>query len=300
MIVDVSTGKVLFDKLVGQPNTHDDPKAAYTTWADELGLPSSVTLPGLYLGDDGVGEIQLGFTPTIEGVSDKLMQSGEGSIAFYTSEPDGSVTSLLRPLKKVLDEQVNVTRDFTSRALNQPWLITCKHPMTDSRSQNGLWQKTTSEAILYIEWLPYGGGLGVTKLAIRISRGSLEVVFQSDTKDGAYFQTFLLDPSSSSGQAIAGDGNMGLQLTPLTVYCYKTQPLQRIFGTVMGMNGQPASNRVRVYDRRSGELSADGLSDPVDGTYSLEVPSGEYYLVCLDDSGDDLNALIFDRVLSVE
>lgn len=59
---------------------------------------------------------------------------------------------------------------------------------------------------------------------------------------------------------------------------------------------------VRVYDRATGALLAETISSSEDGSFSIPIYSNDpVYVVALDDdSGDDYNAIIFDRVIPIE
>ena len=72
-----------------------------------------------------------------------------------------------------------------------------------------------------------------------------------------------------------------------------------ITGTVEE-DGVFVERTVRLYKRSTGELVDEGISDSVDGGFSLITPDQtEHYVVALDDISDvtDYNALIYDRVI---
>ena len=74
-----------------------------------------------------------------------------------------------------------------------------------------------------------------------------------------------------------------------------------ITGTVEE-DGVFVERTVRLYKRSTGELVDEGISDSVDGGFSLITPDQtEHYVVALDDISDatDYNALIYDRVIPV-
>ena len=74
-------------------------------------------------------------------------------------------------------------------------------------------------------------------------------------------------------------------------------PYDYIFRGVIKEKGMPAQRKVMLYRRSSGEL-INSMISAADGFYYLTTPyNEEHYIVVLDDdSGDEYNALIQDRV----
>ncbi|GGP37270.1 hypothetical protein GCM10009347_01540 [Shewanella algicola] len=303
MITDVATGIELFPSITEVVNTYPTPADAYNAWANELGLDADSTLSGLLRSDDGSTEIDLGFITTIGGTSTKLMQSTEGSIAVWLND-DAGVINTARPITAITSEQSSVTRAYQSRSGNNPPIIfNFKNPTTDSGSWSPKWNKTQDTAIIYCEWASYSNqNANNSKVAIRIKQGSIEIVCMADSAStGSKFQIFMMDSSSTSGTAVANSNNFATALVPDVTRTFTSVILKNIRGNVTGTDGQPIDTIVRVYNRDTGRLAVEGVSDSQTGEYSLQVPDGEYYVVCLDGSvADDLNALILDRITPVE
>jgi len=74
-------------------------------------------------------------------------------------------------------------------------------------------------------------------------------------------------------------------------------PYDYIFRGIIKEKGMPAQRKVMLYRRSSGEL-INSMTSAADGFYYLTTPyNEEHYIVVLDnDSGDEYNALIQDRV----
>ncbi|WP_434939135.1 hypothetical protein ACRWQN_17475 [Shewanella sp. HL-SH8] len=302
MIVDIKTGVELFPDINEITNTYLSPIAAYEAWAGELGLNPATDLGGLIRADDGSTEIDVGFITTIGGNSTKVMQSSEGSIAVWLNDSVG-ISNTSRAISGVIPQHTTVPRAYQSRAGNNPPLIfNFKNPTIDSGSWAPKWNKTLDTAIIYCEWASYGSqSVNNSKVAIRLSKGEIEIVCMADAAStGSKFQIFMMDSTSNSGTAIDGNGNFGLLLSPNVVYTFTSVLPLNINGHVTDVDGQPTSSPVRAYYRSNGNLAASGMSDQVTGYYSLQVPDGEYYVVCLDSGINDLNALILDRVIPVE
>ena len=68
--------------------------------------------------------------------------------------------------------------------------------------------------------------------------------------------------------------------------------------------GDFVERTIRLYERSTGGLVDETISNSVDGTFFFGLVGGEteHYVVTLDDTSDatDYNALIYDRVLGVE
>jgi hypothetical protein len=300
MITDITTGVELFSDINEVAVTHIDADAAYTAWAADLGVSSTATLSGLTNADDGSAEIDLGFVYTLGGVETKLMQSTEGSIGFYTKT--GGFVNTSRPISKVLPEQVNVSRAYTTRSLNPSMIINCKIPSVDSKSYDTKWQKTGDTAILFIKWSAYGNSLSNrVDVALKISQGSLDIVCSASTDTGVMLQIFMMNSTNTSGQAIAGNGNFGKTLLSSTTYQFSTAIPKRISGNVTDSTDSPSAQIVRAYDRDTGKLLDQTLSDAITGFYELSIVGAPTcYVVCLDDSASMLNALIIDRIIPVD
>jgi hypothetical protein len=299
MIVDTKTGLSIFLDILEITPTHLDATSAYATWASELGVSDTTSLPGLTNTDDGSAEIDLGFSYTIDGTDTKLMQTSEGSIGFYASP--SSYLNASRPITGVIPDQVNVTRAYTTRSLNPSMIINCKHPSVDSKSYATKWQKTDDTMIMFLKWSSYNNSeVNRVDFAMKMSKGNLEVVCNTNTNSGAYFQIFLMDSTGSSGQALSGNGNFAKVLLPSNTYQFKTVIPKLLSGVVIGSDGLFASRQVRAYDRITGNLVGSTTSDEVDGSYSITtVVNSGHYVVCLDDSDGDINAIIFDRVIPI-
>jgi len=301
MITDVMTGKRLFPDIVELPNSYANAGAAYVQWANDLGVSSIDTLPGLVNGDDACVEIDAGFIYAIDGVTTQLMQSTEGSIGFYIDTPLGTLGNNSRPITAIIPEQRNVTRAYTSRnSVNPSFIINCKNPTQDSQSSSGKWQKTSDTLILFIRWTQYGNAnLNNVDVALKLSKGSVELVC-TPFASTIFFQCFLMNSTNSSGQALAGNGNYGKALTINTTYTFKSVLPATISGNVLGDDGLPLSTKVRAYDRETGLLTGEAVSD-ANGDYTIQLYSTEpQYVVCLPSHTSDLNALINDRVIPIE
>lgn len=302
MIIDPKTGKQIFNDIVEITPLHANALLAYSAWATELGLSDTATLPGLVQADDAATEIDIGFPTAIDGLSSKIMQSTEGSIGIYVDEPPGSVSSSGRAITAVAPSQVSVPRAYTSRAtINPSFVINCKSPNVDSKSYNGKWVKTADAAILFISWSQYGNSnLNKTDLAIKFSRGNIELVCTAGTDAGSYIQFFIMDSTSASGQALVGNGNFGKQLTPSNTYQFRSVSLKKISGQVIGENGTGIITDIRAYLRSNGLLVGSTTSDS-SGDYLIETAfPDEHYVVCLAEDSSALNALVFDRVIPID
>ncbi|MBO2563810.1 hypothetical protein [Shewanella algae] len=299
-VVNPITSTTIFDYLGETTNTFTDVSSAYSAWAAELGLSDTDSLPGLAAGDDSCSEVSLNFVPSKYGLSSKVMVGSEGSFGIYFNEPGGSAGSQSRPISGVSGIHQNVTRNFNSRPRNPAVIFNCKHPTNDSRSENLKWQQTSDAAIFYVQWRSYGSSTKVTQFAAKLSHGKIDIVCSSIDSVGAYLQCFLFDESQTSAIAIEGEGNFSEALAIGQVRYFTSQPPKRLTGNVFGADALPTAATVRAYDRDSGELRGEQISDAATGAYDIAVSDGEYYLVCLDASGAELNALIFDRVISVD
>lgn len=300
MIKDAITGIDLFNDIVEVVPTHANATSAYSAWASELGVSDTISLGGLVNGDDGSAEIDVGFIYTLGGVETKLMQSTEGSIGFYTTT--GTLANTSRPINKVLPEQTNVTRAYNSRSLNASMVINCKHPTADCKSFDTKWQKTPDSMIIFVKWSAYGSSTSnLVEFAMRMSKGVLEIVCNTSISSGIYFQIFLMDSTTTSGNAVAGSGNLGKVLDISSTYQFKTAVAKSLSGLVVGANGNAESSIIRAYRRSDGILIGSTISDTITGEYSIDIyEDSECYLVCLDDSGSGLNALIMDRITPLE
>lgn len=78
-------------------------------------------------------------------------------------------------------------------------------------------------------------------------------------------------------------------------------PAYKIIGVVKEAGNTIAGRTVRAYDRATGLLCANTVSDAA-GTFVLNLPAaGPYYVVALDgEGGAEYNALIYDKVLAVQ
>lgn len=301
MIADVITGKHLCHDIIELANGYTNASDAYTQWANDLGVSPTTSLPGLINSDDACIEIDAGFIYALDGVTSKLMQSTEGSIGFYIEDPLGTLGNNARPITAITTEQRNVTRAYTSRSsVNPSFIINCKNPTQDSQSYNGKWQKTYDTLILFIRWAQYGNAnLNNVDVALRLSKGSIEVVC-TPFASTIFFQCFLMNSTNNSGQALAGNGSFGKALTINTTYTFKSALPAIISGNVLGDDGLPVSTKVRAYNRETGFLTGEAISD-ANGDYSIQLYSTDpQYIVCLPGNNSELNALINDRVIPVE
>lgn len=301
MIVDAVNGKRLCPEITELTNSYSSATSAYAEWADQLGVSPTVSLAGLTNADDNCIEIDAGFNYALDGVTSKLMQSTEGSIGFYINEPLGTLGSNSRPINAVIAEQRNVTRAYTSRnTVNPSFIINCKNPTQDSQSQNGKWQKTADTLILFIRWSQYGNTNGHNvDVALRLSKGAIEVVC-TPFASTIFFQCFLMNSTTSSGQAVVGSGNFGKALVANTTYTFKSATPASISGNVVGYDGLPLSTKLRAYDRTTGALAGEAVSD-INGDYSIQIYSTEpHYVVCLPGDDSETNALINDMVTPLE
>ena len=68
-------------------------------------------------------------------------------------------------------------------------------------------------------------------------------------------------------------------------------------GEVRDIDGYVASRRVRVYERATGELCAETVSSPVDGSYEAKVYEGNvpYDVQFMADDLENLNDLFYAR-----
>ncbi len=300
-IVDPISGLSLFNLVEPVAATFTSASEAYSAWATELGVSDTATLAGLVNTDDGVGEVTMNFVATKQGTSSKIMVGSEGSFGIYLNEPAGSQVSASRPITGVSGIHQNIARNYNSRNTNPALIISCKHPANDSRSENVKWQQTADSAIFYAEWRSYGAVTKQTHFAARLdSGGKLTIVAESIDITGAYLQFFLLDESATSAIAVAGEGNYSQAMDVGTIYQFETLPPKSIRGNVIGSDGQPYAAVVRAYNRVTGALAGEQMADADTGHYAIELGDGSYYLVCLDDTLEQQNALILDRVAPVE
>lgn len=303
MIKDIVTGKRIVNDILELPSVYTSAANAYSMWAAEIGVSDSISLSGLLAGDDGCTEIDIGFPIALDGLSTKVMQSTEGSIGIYVDEPPGTLSSTQRAISAILADQRTVSRAYTSRStVNPSLIINCKDPSTDAKSFDGKWQKTTDVAILFIKWSTYSSSsANNVDVAIRMQSGSLEIVCTCGNGSNNYLQIFMMDSTSASGNAVAGNGNMGKLLTTGTTYTFRSVTPKRIAGNVLGVAGTAIATTVRAYLRNTGQLSGEVLSNAVTGDYVITTyVEGEHYVVCLPEPSSTVNALILDKVLPVE
>ena len=71
-------------------------------------------------------------------------------------------------------------------------------------------------------------------------------------------------------------------------------------GEVRDIDGYVASRRVRVYERATGELCAETVSSPVDGSYEAKVYEGNvpYDVQFMADPLENLNDLFFAKAIA--
>ena len=298
-IMDVKKNRVIWPNLNQITNAYDSPEAAYLQWRDDLNLPTA-NLAGMYEGDDNVTEIDLGFPVALDGDCTFISQSSEGSIGFFSETPTGSKTKVSRALNAAVNGQATVSRDFGSRAVSPSVVISCKVPSIDARSLECKWQKNSDTAILRVSWNHYGSTANKTELALKISHGQIEAVARADNTAAAKFQVFICDSQAGSTSTLDAEGAMGLTLEQGTTYTFTSSPPRYIRGKIVGADGQPASAPVRAYLRDTGRMVSSATSDAITGTYEFTVTDEAHYVVCLDDSVSQLNALVFDRVFGVD
>ena len=140
------------------------------------------------------------------------------------------------------------------------------------------WSKVANPAIL-----PTGSGYGCafspdgSKLVV--AHGSSPFVTIYNTSD--WSTTEFPHRAVSQGRAVAFVSAGGLTLR----------------GEVRDINGYVASRRVRVYERATGELCAETVSSPVDGSYEAKVYEGivPYDVQFMADDLENLNDLFYAR-----
>lgn len=299
-IVDPKTLVEIYPGLIETGNNYSEPKDAYVAWANKYGLSPTATLPGLVLTDDSSTELDLGFVVTSGGSNTKIMQNTEGGIGIMTAIPDGGISNTNRQILAAIPEQKNVTRNYQTKGnVNASYFISCKDPAADCKSLNGLWQKGTDVAILYMEYQALNDANNKTNVAYLFRPGSLELVVSRGATANPMVQFFLLDSTTASTQALVGEGSIGKVLELGQVYSFATVPPKFIRGRVLGADGQPTITTVRAYDRANGAISGEATTD-ANGDYEIQTTPDEHYVVCLDESGSLLNALIQDRVIPVD
>ncbi|GIU15576.1 hypothetical protein TUM4261_32740 [Shewanella sp. c952] len=298
-IMDVKKNRIMWPNLNQITNDYDSPEAAYLQWRDELNLPNT-DLPGMIQGDDGVTEIDLGFPVALDGDCTFISQSTEGSIGFFLETPTGSMTKVTRALSAAVEGQATVSRDFGSRGVSPSVVISCKAPSIDAKAFECKWQKNDNTAILRVSWTNYNSSSNKTELALKISQGQIEAVARATNTAAAKFQLFLCDSQANSASTLDAEGAMGLSLEQGTTYKFTSSALRYIRGKIVGADGQPASTAVRAYLRDTGRMVGSAISDAITGVYEIIVTDEAHYVVCLDDSVSQLNALVFDRVFGVD
>tara|TARA_R110002033_G_scaffold138731_1_gene177716 strand:- start:971 stop:1873 length:903 start_codon:yes stop_codon:yes gene_type:complete len=299
MITNPITSIKILNDIAEITPIHSNALSAYASWALELGVSDTISLDGLVEADDSSAEIDVGFIYTSGGTDSKLMQSTEGSIGFYTNP--STFSNSARAITKVLSEQVSIPRTYTTRILNPDLIISCKHPDNDSKSYDVKWQKTSDTMILFLKWSAYNSSESKrVDFAMRMTKGAIDIVCNTNIDAGAFFQIFLMDSTTSSSSAIDGTGNFAKSLLPSTTYQFKSIIPRLLTGTVIGADGNFAALPIRAYDRVTGKLMGNTTSDAITGEYSIETTVyTEHYIVCLDDSVNNLNALIIDRVVPI-
>lgn len=101
------------------------------------------------------------------------------------------------------------------------------------------------------------------------------------------------EPAGRLGMVLNADPYAGYQRLDMPLY-QKT-----ISGTVQE-SGSPCARRVRCYDRESGRLLGDTMSNATTGAFSFGNldDDRQYFVVAFDADGDpDFNALIFDKII---
>lgn len=87
-----------------------------------------------------------------------------------------------------------------------------------------------------------------------------------------------------------------------TVYCiaFSSEPKRTVSGNVRDIDGTLVQRTVRAYERDTGELCAETVSDPVTGEYVLELYEGdvEYDIQFMALEAESLNDLFYARVTS--
>ena len=309
-ILDINTGQLMMGGLTRQStSSFTDAENAYTTWATELGLSTTADLGGLPQGDDVSAEIDLGFVVSQTGDSSLVTITSEGGIGFYHNNPSGPVgntNSTITANPQVVNSQ-NISRSYRTRNNPPSFYLFSRIPSADYQmptAENNRWQRTSDTAIIIMTFRLLSGTAGQSRVALRISQGSVEVVIQhfADGGDGIRIQLFAFNTSIPvAGNAFVADVTdysfSDIVSGPASVVShYVSDILTPLSGNVVDATSQPAARDIRVYLRSSGSLVSQITSDSVTGNYSTVVPAGIYTVVCLDEDGGTLNALIQDRV----
>lgn len=167
--------------------TTTTPEAAYTAWANALGVSATETLQAL--SDDDHGYAITLAAPVFSLGPATAMFSTEAGLGFYRN-----ATSDHAP---VLYDISHVSRMFglTSR----PTLLLSFHPQDDLKSFGAKLQRSGTTTILYAQFSTYNDeGAFLYRVAIQLAGGSIELIGQAVTDATTLYWTELEETDAST------------------------------------------------------------------------------------------------------
>lgn len=213
---DVRTGEVMANAINLQCTNpaYNTAANAYKAWCIDAGLSSTASLPGIDSQDDAAFTLDLGFSPLIGGVTNKMTMSSEGGFAIYRQEWESNGnehTSIAVPYNS--DGMARLDRFYLRTTAMPALIISAKIPGSDYRNMNSKWQKTSNAAFFYVEYSHYSGANGLVKMALKLEEGGhIEVVLSEADTDNIKLQFLTLDESTyaSNHEAAVGYGGYGV------------------------------------------------------------------------------------------
>ena len=146
------------------------------------------------------------------------------------------------------------------------------------------WSKIPNPAVLPAS-TAYGCAFSPDGSKLAVAHNGSPYITVYNTSDLVLDRALMLQMRlTSTGFAVAFTQTGGLQLR----------------GEVRDIDGYVASRKVRVYERATGELCAETVSSPVDGSYEVQVYEGNvpYDVQFMADPSENLNDLFFAKAIA--
>lgn len=275
--------------------TYTDPAAVYAAWATELGVSStesSFEFPEW--GETDGFAIPLAASPFANSTNTYCILSTDGAIGFYET--------LTGPVSGRY--WTGLGYDALYGSYNQPKLLLAWAPTVNNPYGLNLFTKrmqvSGNTTIIYGQYNNYYYHNALYyDFAIRISPQSVLFVGSCIDQDRT-IKLFELREQYSSNSPINLQSADIFSQTEGTIYTAQIDiipPPPSVSGTITDDNGNPCQRTVRVYDRATGALIEEVLSNATTGAYKVVTSVAEVQRIVLDDSAGVVFNDLIDRVI---
>ncbi len=223
----VASGLPIINKPSQVVHGFADSLAAYNQWAQDAGfaITTDPIIPGSGMEDDWARPITLLFTPTIAGTSNLVGFTSEGGFMIYESVTETLLYSNnIGGIGSTSPDVTAISRFYLPTDRSPSLVVSMKKPSTDAVSSNTRMCSNETVAIMYAEFMDYGGTDNMNTIALRLDdSGHIDICVTNVSSDESKFQMITMNESGTSRSYVPGFGGFGVDVPIGTTLLYTSR-----------------------------------------------------------------------------